>query len=69
MLISITDRPGRCRWCGCTERRACDGGCSWANPPRTVCSRCAPLDVLMRTAAGRKRLADAVAADVDEDRL
>lgn len=36
---------GRCRRCGCTERRACrDGGraCSWVDAPRyTLCSRCA----------------------------
>lgn len=33
-------RPGVCRFCGCTETRACPGGCSWANATRTVCSRC-----------------------------
>lgn len=35
---------GRCRRCGCTERRACrDGGhgCHWANDRATLCSRCA----------------------------
>lgn len=31
---------GECRFCGCTEERACYGGCSWANATRTVCSRC-----------------------------
>jgi hypothetical protein len=29
---------GICRYCGCTERRACPGGCSWANLEETVCS-------------------------------
>jgi len=30
---------GVCRRCGCTEDKACEGGCSWAYPD--VCSRCA----------------------------
>lgn len=33
-------RAGVCRLCGCTEERACPGGCSWANATRTICSRC-----------------------------
>lgn len=28
-----------CAGCGCSESRACSGGCVWAT--RTVCSRCA----------------------------
>lgn len=28
----------KCRVCGCTEMRACPGGCSWAAP--NLCSRC-----------------------------
>lgn len=27
-----------CRVCGCTERRACQGGCSWVSPD--LCSKC-----------------------------
>jgi len=43
-----TIRPGgkfmftvdaRCRVCGCTNERACPGGCIWAEP--NLCSRCA----------------------------
>lgn len=30
---------GRCRVCGCTDERACPGGCVWAEP--SLCSRCA----------------------------
>ena len=30
--------PGVCRYCKCTERRACPGGCMWLYPERTVCS-------------------------------
>lgn len=34
--------PGICNRCGCTETHACAGGCAWANPQKTLCSRCAP---------------------------
>jgi hypothetical protein len=30
----------KCRVCGCTEQRACDGGCSWVNGA-DICSICA----------------------------
>lgn len=31
-----------CRVCGCTDRRACPGGCWWAAVPgRPLCTRCA----------------------------
>lgn len=33
--------PGECVRCGCTDDRACPGGCSWVVP--NVCSQCAPL--------------------------
>lgn len=33
--------PGRCSHCGCTEERACPGGCFWVDPDQTLCSRCA----------------------------
>lgn len=33
--------PGRCVGCGCTECAPCDGGCSWADEDRTLCSVCA----------------------------
>jgi hypothetical protein len=29
--------PGRCRYCRCTDERACDDGCSWADFQHTVC--------------------------------
>lgn len=31
--------PRMCIFCGCTEDRACSGGCSWV--ARDVCSKCA----------------------------
>jgi hypothetical protein len=34
---------GVCRFCGCTERRPCDGGCAWADPDDTICSSMACL--------------------------
>ena len=37
-----------CRVCGCTDDRACDGGCSWAEAD--LCSRCAPAAASDRAA-------------------
>jgi hypothetical protein len=31
---------GVCTSCGCTDARACDGGCGWANPEHTICTTC-----------------------------
>jgi len=33
---------GSCRKCGCTEEKACPGGCGWADETKTLCTRCAP---------------------------
>lgn len=30
-----------CRICGCTQLRACPGGCSWVEPD--LCSACSPF--------------------------
>jgi hypothetical protein len=30
--------PGVCRYCRCTEARACPGGCAWIDADSTVCS-------------------------------
>jgi hypothetical protein len=32
--------PGVCHVCGCTDDAACDGGCSWADDARTICTKC-----------------------------
>lgn len=36
--------PGRCRYCGCTQNRACEdpttGTCYWLDHRRTLCSAC-----------------------------
>lgn len=61
LTIKVTERPGHCRWCDCSElgpgRGDCPGGCSWANATRTLCSHCFDLDRLIRTARGRRELA------------
>lgn len=52
----ISSRIRTCRCCGCTDLRACPGGCSWVlidiETPTGVCSQCAvelewsPADLL-----------------------
>lgn len=41
--------PGSCRFCQCTETAACEGGCSWADDARTVCSQCASAAAIADT--------------------
>lgn len=39
----------RCMCCGCTDERACAGGCSWLiKAPVAICSACAPGENLRR---------------------
>ncbi|MEP7304181.1 MAG: hypothetical protein ABJA98_01560 [Acidobacteriota bacterium] len=56
--IALVNRPGKCRWCGCTHDRPCANGCGWADRAQTLCTECAPLDHAMRTATGRRLLAE-----------
>lgn len=51
----------RCRKCGCTNERACLGGCSWIsiNPP--ICSACVEQDV------GPARVELRSRSEVDQD--
>jgi hypothetical protein len=35
--------PGTCGVCGCTDERACRGGCSWVDKQHTLCSACVPI--------------------------
>lgn len=58
MQITIKERPGRCRWCGCTELEPCPEGCGWANRSQTLCTACVLLDRAARTARGRRVLAE-----------
>lgn len=55
--ILVPDIPDRCRWCGCTARRPCAGGCTWANARRSLCSGCVEIDAWVRTPAGRRTIA------------
>lgn len=57
MIVKVTETPGVCRWCKCTENNPCENGCSWAGRLNTLCSECVPIDDAMRTAAGRRELA------------
>jgi MinD superfamily P-loop ATPase len=38
MSMEILAGEQQCRECGCTEERACEGGCFWAEPD--LCSGC-----------------------------
>ena len=58
MKVTVTERAGKCRWCGCTDLHGCDVGCSWANRQATLCSECVDLDRLMKSARGRQVIAE-----------
>ncbi len=51
-LAEPQDGERDCITCGCTDLRACAGGCSWAsiNPP--VCSRCTASGFLHMVGGG-----------------
>lgn len=61
--IALVNRPGVCRWCHCTHDRPCELGCGWASRDQTLCTECVPLDVAMRSAKGREKLAQFVQAE------
>lgn len=48
---------GVCRWCGCTEENACEGGCFWVDFGQSLCSECVPLDTALKTTTGQRLLA------------
>jgi len=56
--IYLTQTPGRCRWCRCTEYEPCANGCGWANREQTLCTECVPLDRAMKNVPGRRELAE-----------
>jgi hypothetical protein len=56
--ITIPERQGVCRWCGCTDAHGCDEGCTWANARHTLCTSCVNLDRDMRNPRGRRHVAD-----------
>jgi len=49
-LAALPESPaGVCRFCGCTDRAACPGGCAWVDEAASVCSTCGRLvDTLYR---------------------
>lgn len=58
ILSSAVLPDARCKICGCTDSRACLGGCSWASVDRKrrtgVCSNCAGKKSALKK-GGRKR--------------
>lgn len=36
--LTLGDEQERCIHCGCTQNRACPGGCAWLDTNHTVCS-------------------------------
>ena len=56
------DGVGRCARCGCTEERACDGGCIWIPSAQRIllCSACAsPEELAYAAAAVRQGIQEA----------
>jgi hypothetical protein len=40
-LLKYNSTPRRvCKVCGCTDDRACEGGCHWVAPDMDICSQC-----------------------------
>ena len=58
LTIRVSLTPGICRWCRCTYERPCANGCGWADRAQTLCTACVPLDKTLRTASGRRELAE-----------
>jgi hypothetical protein len=46
------DPEAECQVCHCTDDSACAGGCSWANPQRTLCTRCLRQLLLLALESG-----------------
>lgn len=51
------DRVRTCRGCGCTDDRACEGGCYWVSDE--VCSSCTAMGGLSGTEVRRRAQRDA----------
>ena len=49
-------RGGMCLICGCTDARACLGGCVWENDDRNLCTACAERVLAIVSPAYRDRL-------------
>lgn len=58
---------GVCRYCGCTDERACEGGCHWVDDEHTECSRCYAQSIALKldVPAVRGGLGVCIVDDVD----
>lgn len=56
--LVLGDAEEHCRYCGCTQNHACEGGCAWLNAEHTICS--APACAERWKASLIASLADAV---------
>lgn len=65
MEITIVERPGECRWCGCDHDHPCESVCGWANAKQTLCTACVNLDRSMRSKAGRAKAVELFNAGED----
>lgn len=41
-MAKVRNMVRTCRVCGCTDERACDGGCWWLSADDDLCSTCEP---------------------------
>lgn len=48
VLVELRHTVRTCSTCGCTQTRACQGGCSWID--FDLCSRCAGVEQIQRSA-------------------
>lgn len=39
-IVVADSVPGVCVGCGCTDLRACPGGCFWTDEFRNLCTKC-----------------------------
>lgn len=56
MAAETTAAAPACRACGCTDERACPGGCGWFEPD--LCTNCAQLAAAATSQALYKALVD-----------
>lgn len=62
MLLHTIDR--QCHTCGCTQNRACDGGCSWVDVD--LCSTCSPLTKVAAAMAEAAQTLNALGDDLEQ---
>jgi hypothetical protein len=52
-FFSDVEEVQSCRFCGCTEEHACDGGCSWSLQDPSVCDSAECLGKLLAEQAAK----------------